>query len=144
MKDTFWFYSKFAALFWVISLMVVFNWLTTGFHRTSRRPIWHIEDARPEQGPALIKAYGCGACHTLPKQTENARTVGPSLERVADRNYLAGTLANTPSNMIRWIQNPQQIRPSTAMPNLGVSEEDARDITAYLVDPSAASSYSLP
>lgn len=135
MKNSLWFYSKFAALFCVISLMVGFNLLTTGLHRSSRRPVWNIEGALPERGPALIKAYGCGACHTLPRSTENARAVGPSLERVTDRIYLAGTLANTPSNMMRWIRNPQQVRPHTAMPNLGVSEEDSRDIAAYLIDP---------
>jgi cytochrome c1 len=45
---------------------------------------------------------------------------------------LAGELANTPENMIRWIQDPQSVEPRTAMPNLHVSEEDARNMVAYL------------
>jgi cytochrome c1 len=34
--------------------------------------------------------------------------------------------------MIAWLQNPQAIVPGNAMPNMGLSEPDARDITAYL------------
>ena len=135
MEHPVWFYSKFAGLLTVISLMVAFNFLTWGFHRSNRQPVWHIASARPERGLSLIRAYGCSACHTVPGSTETPRTVGPSLERVKDQMYLAGTLTNTPPNLIRWIQDPQRIRPHTAMPNLGVSEEDARDIAAYLYDP---------
>jgi cytochrome c1 len=36
---------------------------------------------------------------------------------------------------MQWLQDPQAIRPQTAMPNLGVGEEDARDIAAYLYAP---------
>jgi cytochrome c1 len=34
--------------------------------------------------------------------------------------------------MERWIRNPQQVSPGTAMPDLKVGEEDARDITTFL------------
>jgi cytochrome c1 len=37
--------------------------------------------------------------------------------------------------LIKWIRNPQQIEPGTAMPDLGVSEDEAGDIAAYLYDP---------
>lgn len=128
------FYSRFLALFMVISLMVGFHFLTWGFHRTSRPTVWHLARAHPERGPALIRKYGCSACHTLPGIPQATRTVGPSLENVKDQMYVAGTLANTPHNLMLWIQDPQQIRPHTAMPNLGVGPDDARDIVAYLYD----------
>lgn len=48
------------------------------------------------------------------------------------RVIVAGRFANTPANMERWISQPQQVPPGTAMPDLGVSEGDARDITAFL------------
>ena len=41
-------------------------------------------------------------------------------------------LPNTPQNLIRWIQNPPAVDPLTAMPNVGVTQADARDIAAYL------------
>ena len=135
MESPLWFYARFLALFVVISLMVGFNFLAWGFHRAGHQLVWHVAGARPERGPLLIKEYGCGSCHTLPGISQTPRTVGPSLERVKVQLYIAGTLTNTPDNLRRWIQDPQQIRPHTAMPNLGVGFEDARDIAAYLYDP---------
>ena len=134
MESPLWFYTRFLALFVVISLMVGFNFLVWGFHREGHQPVWNGDRARPERGPLLIREYGCGACHTLPGIAQTPRTVGPSLERVKVQLYIAGTLTNTPHNLRRWIQDPQQIRPHTAMPNLGVGLEDARDIAAYLYD----------
>jgi hypothetical protein len=46
--------------------------------------------------------------------------------------YLGGVIANTPENMVRWIMHPREIAGKTAMPELGVTERDARDIAAYL------------
>ena len=31
-----------------------------------------------------------------------------------------------------WLQEPQTIEPGTIMPNLGVSQEEARDMAAFL------------
>ena len=141
MESPLWFYSKFLALLGVISLMVGFSFLTRGFHRASRQSVWHVAGASPKRGPVLLREYGCGACHTLPGNSQAPRTVGPSLQRVKDQMYLAGTLTNTPPNLMRWIRDPQAIRPHTAMPNLGLGPEDARDIAAFLYDlPTTSSS----
>jgi cytochrome c2 len=45
---------------------------------------------------------------------------------------LGGVLPNSPENMVRWLRAPQQFAPLSAMPDLGVTERDARDIAAYL------------
>jgi cytochrome c1 len=58
--------------------------------------------------------------------------VGPPLILFARRTYVAGELPNTPSNLIRWIQDPPAVEPRTAMPALGLSEQQARDVAAYL------------
>jgi len=50
----------------------------------------------------------------------------------ADGTCLAGKLTNTPQNLIRWIRDPRGIEPSTAMPNMGVTEQAGRDIAAFL------------
>jgi cytochrome c1 len=34
--------------------------------------------------------------------------------------------------MVTWLRDPQEIVPGNAMPDMGLSEEQARDITAYL------------
>ncbi|MFL6785059.1 MAG: cytochrome c class I, partial [Sphingomicrobium sp.] len=54
------------------------------------------------------------------------------LDGVAMRVIIGGRLANKPENMEKWIRDPQQISPGTAMPDLRVGENDARDITAFL------------
>jgi cytochrome c oxidase assembly factor CtaG/cytochrome c2 len=84
------------------------------------------------RGRDAIGKYGCGACHTIPGVGNALATVGPPLTSVALRHYLGGHLVNTPDNMIKWIQNPQQVDPGNAMPVLGVTDQDARDIAAYL------------
>jgi cytochrome c len=59
-------------------------------------------------------------------------TVGASLTAFSRRMYIAGNLPNTPENLVAWIRSPQAIEPGTAMPDLGVSEVDARHLAAYL------------
>ena len=58
--------------------------------------------------------------------------VGPSLANFPDRVTIAGRLANTPDNLVFWIQHPQQVSPGTLMPELNVDEEEARNIAAFL------------
>jgi cytochrome c len=86
----------------------------------------------PMHGKQLIQQYGCQACHTIPGVKGPKGVVGPPLDRMAMRSYIAGKVPNTPQNMMTWIQNPQVLDPGNAMPALGVTPADARDITAYL------------
>ena len=41
-------------------------------------------------------------------------------------------LPNTRDNLMAWIEDPQRIVPGNVMPVLGIDENDARDIAAYL------------
>jgi cytochrome c1 len=84
------------------------------------------------QGRQAIRAYGCGACHVIPGVPGARGAVGAPLTEFARRQYIAGALPNTPENLIAWLRNPQAIEPGTAMPNLNVSEVDARNLAAYL------------
>ena len=83
-------------------------------------------------GRELIYQYGCGSCHVIPGVAEANGQVGPPLNGVGARQYLAGSLPNTSENMHDWIMNPQRIEPGTAMPDLGVSDAQAWHIAAYL------------
>jgi cytochrome c oxidase assembly factor CtaG len=91
-----------------------------------------LTGGEPDRGVAAIGRYGCGSCHTIPGIRGATGSVGPPLAAIASRGYLAGQLSNSPSNMMRWIQHPQHVERGTAMPEMGVTENDARDITAYL------------
>ena len=84
------------------------------------------------RGKELIRTYGCGSCHTIPRVPGAEASVGPSLQGEATRAYIAGVIPNQPENMIRWIMNPPGVDDKTAMPNLHVTATDARDIAAYI------------
>lgn len=86
----------------------------------------------PGKGHDLILAVGCGSCHTIPGVVGADGLVGPPLEHMARRQYVAGVLRNTPDNMVHWIRDPQSVVPGNAMPDMGLSEEEARQIAAYL------------
>jgi cytochrome c len=86
----------------------------------------------PARGRTKISQYGCHTCHTIPGVEGADSLVGPPLDRIASRTYIAGVLTNSPDNMIRWLRDPHAVDHLTAMPNLGVGEQDARDIASYL------------
>ena len=96
----------------------------------------HIAEATTggnvHRGAAAIERYGCGSCHIIPGISGAQGRAGASLAGIADRIYIAGVLQNTPENMLRWIENPPAVDPKTVMPNLGVTERDAKDIAGYL------------
>jgi cytochrome c len=86
----------------------------------------------PARGKLAIERYGCGGCHNIPGIATARSHVGPPLTAMAARMYVAGEITNTPANMESWILHPRAIEPHTAMPDTGVTDIDARDITAYL------------
>lgn len=86
----------------------------------------------PTHGKQVIQGYGCGACHMIPGIRDARGLVGPPLMYFGQRTMIAGELPNTPENLVKWLRNPQSVEPHTAMPDLGLSESQARDIAAYL------------
>lgn len=85
----------------------------------------------PDHGQSALHKYGCISCHTVDGISGDA-SVGPPLVRMAARSYLAGNLENSAANITRFIQHPRQVHNDTAMPEMGVTDQDARDIAAYL------------
>ena len=65
--------------------------------------------------------YGCNACHRV---GDVGGIVGPALDR-------AGFRLN-PAWVYRWIKYPQAMKAETRMPNLGLNDEDAKAVVAYL------------
>ena len=85
-----------------------------------------------QAGKSAIEQHDCGVCHVVPGVRGARGTVGPSLAAFGRRSYIAGKLPNRPGMLTQWIQNAPLLAPDTAMPNLGVTEDEARDIAAYL------------
>lgn len=86
----------------------------------------------PDRGELVITRVGCGGCHVIPGIMAANGLVGPPLTDFAQRYYIAGRLVNEPGNLVQWIMNPQEVEPHTAMPDLGLTEADARHVAAYL------------
>lgn len=114
----------------VLALAVAAAVLSSGREAAARAAA--MTGGEPARGASAILHYGCGYCHTIPGIRDADGLVGPPLGGIARRVYVAGVLQNNPQNLIRWIRNPQAVDPLTAMPNLGVTEIDARHIAAYL------------
>ena len=87
----------------------------------------------PGLGKLALTQYACQSCHKIPGVIGSDTFVCRPLEGLGKRPFIAGNLLNNQANLMRWIRDPQAIDPTTAMPNLGVSEKDARDISAYLL-----------
>jgi len=101
-----------------------------GREAAAEPPVSAAPDA--ERGKRAISQYTCVTCHAIPGIVGANAPVGPPLKRIGTRGFIAGILPNTPDNMVRWIRHPQAVNPKSAMPDLGVTERDARDIAAYL------------
>jgi mono/diheme cytochrome c family protein len=86
----------------------------------------------PDRGRYVLLQYGCITCHDIPGVVGAAIPVGPPLDGMALRSFIGGVMPNSAENMVRWLLAPQQFVPDGAMPNLGVTERDARDMAAYL------------
>ena len=118
-------------------LMLVIIMLCAMLIASCNKEFYRVEKSIPggdaEAGRAAIIANGCASCHVIPGVAENAY-VGPPLNQYAQRHYIAGNMPNTADNLVEWIQFPQQFEPGTAMPNLEISEHDARNIAAYLYE----------
>ncbi len=113
-----------AAVFWDLA--------REGLHRYPADPVWGLEGADVLRGKRAVERYGCGACHVIPGIRGARGRVGPKLEDFRNQIYIAGTLTNVPENLVRWIREPQAVNPGSAMPDLGVREEEARDMAAFL------------
>jgi mono/diheme cytochrome c family protein len=88
-----------------------------------------------ERGRVALTQYACNACHLIPGVTGPATLVGPPLHDLTQRQHIAGAVPNTAAGLAQWIREPQRIHPQSAMPSMNVSESDARDMAAYLLQP---------
>jgi cytochrome c len=91
-----------------------------------------IPGGDPNRGADVIRARDCGTCHRIPGIHGADGTAAAPLTLMGRRTYIAGRLPNVPETMVRFILAPQDIDPRTAMPDLGLSEQEAIDVAAYL------------
>jgi mono/diheme cytochrome c family protein len=89
------------------------------------------ETPRLDTGRALLARYGCVHCHSvvLPDGVRLTPTDDPpSLEHIAAKTSREWIYA--------WIKNPQAYSGTATMPNYQLNDNDARDISAFLISQS--------
>lgn len=93
----------------------------------------YVPDAEAaESGLAAIKRVGCAACHEIPGIDWPQGSSGPSLVGFDDIGPIAGALPNNPENLAAFVHNAPAAKPGSTMPAMPLSEEEARDVAAYL------------
>jgi cytochrome c oxidase subunit II len=84
------------------------------------------------QGARLFQEKTCMKCHTI-SGTNAKGQVGPDLTHFLSRQRFAGErLDNTQENVARWLKNPQEIKPGCHMPNMQLTDDEVKLLTAYL------------
>jgi cytochrome c2 len=83
-------------------------------------------------GKQLVTQYQCGACHAIPGIRGAGGEAGPSLEGFGKLSYIAGRIPNQPARLAAWLIDPPALKPGTAMPALGLTEQEARHMAAFL------------
>ena len=83
-------------------------------------------------GRAAIEAVACGVCHVIPGVRGANGIVGPSLAGFGRRQLIAGIVPNRPATLIQWVKDAPSIAPNTGMPELPLTEAQARDGAGYL------------
>jgi len=124
----------------VVAFLGVLPALTPAQYAAIAHP---AEAPKPEQpsnlapdrrrGKLALTQFACQSCHHIPGVTGPLTYVGPNLDGLAQRSFIAGKLPVTQENLAKWIRAPQQVKPGSAMPQLNVPERDARDMAAYLL-----------
>ncbi len=122
-----------ALLVAALALIGLRAWQVAADSQQAERRAALIAGGDPQRGRELVQARGCGGCHHIPGVVAANGRVGPPLEGIAGRVYIAGVLENTGPNLVRWIEDPQAVDPRTAMPRTGTTGQDARDVAAFLL-----------
>lgn len=97
------------------------------------RPV-QSESYSAERAQITLRQYACHNCHLIDDVVGPITYVGPPLTQWRKRKFIAGTIANTPENLVRWILEPQAVNPATLMPDLDVTETHARYMARYLFE----------
>ncbi|MDG2265599.1 MAG: c-type cytochrome, partial [Candidatus Marinimicrobia bacterium] len=87
-----------------------------------------------ERGRVLVNSLGCKGCHQI--QPEPDPNYNPTIQAL--RTEQGPNLINLGSKvnedwLVSWLKNPYSYHEGTKMPNLRLSDQEAKDITTYLL-----------
>jgi cytochrome c2 len=115
-------------LFAVVLSLTACNWFRDfDFDRGAK-----LTGGDPQWGRKQLGMHSCGSCHVIPGVPKADGTRGPSLAHWNGRPTFLGANPNTPENIEKWLEKPSHRKPGTTMPDMNVSPQESRDMTAYL------------
>lgn len=83
-----------------------------------------ISQSTADSGRRLFHSVGCAACHA-PEKAGGIATPSVPLGRLA--------MKTTVEELTKFLMNPEHVRASGRMPNLGLAKSEARSIAIYLL-----------
>lgn len=100
----------------------------------------------PVNGEKLFSAVGCMGCHVSETNPANAPHIDnyENLTKVHGPNLVGIGSKVSAEWLYEWLMDPQAYMPDTKMPNLRLEPEQAKDITAYLLEDKNESFDNLP
>ena len=88
-------------------------------------------DGPAGEGKAIYARSACVGCHTV--RGVSAGRLGPDLTHFASRALFgAGMWPTTADNVVAWLKDPPALKPGSRMPNLHLTDAEARALAAYL------------
>ncbi len=109
----------------------------------SRAPVQELPaipvEGDSERGREVMRVVGCYACHNVaPYGDAEPPTNDPVFEPGRYNEHgpnLRGVATKIKAEwLFNWVKNPHEYWSETAMPNLRLSDQDASDITAYMME----------
>ena len=97
-----------------------------------KAPPVESQDPLAQKGREIFTQSACVGCHTI--QGLSAGTLGPNLTHFGSRKTFAGgMMASNQGNLVKWVENPDHMKPGALMPNLGMKGEQSQALAAYLL-----------
>jgi cytochrome c oxidase subunit 2 len=91
------------------------------------------QDISVRAGQYEFEHEACISCHTVAGTVATGR-YGPDLTHLMSRQTIAsGIVPNTREELIKWIGDPNQIKPGCLMPAMHLSDKQDEQITDYLL-----------
>lgn len=88
--------------------------------------------SNPDRGRQVIEQVGCAACHAIPGVDWPRGTLGPPLDGFAQQTLIAGRVPNRPDTLAAFVRDAPSVDPQSAMPPMPLSQQESRNVAAYL------------
>jgi len=91
----------------------------------------HAPPGDAGRGRALVDEVGCHGCHSIGDKAVDHKNRASRFDHGPDLNGIASK--TTPDWLFSWLKDPRRYNPTARMPNLRLSDQEAADVTAYLI-----------